>query len=71
MDASTFYLMKPTVVQTGDPLIKLDGMTFQKLVIDKIEGINGKEYEVILIAANEEGLFLPIVLEHEYLYMHL
>lgn len=56
MDAKTFYLMEPTVLQVGDPLMKLDGKTFQKIMIDKVQGVNGKEYEVILIAANEEGL---------------
>ena len=49
--------MEPTAMQTGSPLVKIDGMVFRRLIVDRINGTNGKTYEVILIAANEEGQF--------------
>ncbi len=42
-------------MQAGTPLIKMDGLLFQRIIIDKMTGINGSVYEVILIVANEEG----------------
>ena len=48
--------MDPIVTQVGDPLIKLDGLLFRRIIIDKVEGVNGNTYEVILIAANQEGM---------------
>lgn len=48
--------MNPIVTQVGAPLIKLDGMLFRHIIIDKVEGINRNMYEVILIAANQEGM---------------
>ena len=50
--------MEPVVQQMGDPLVKLDGLLFQRITVDTVVGTNGKTYEVILIAANEEGKLL-------------
>ena len=45
-----------------DPLLTYDGILFKRLLVDKVKGVNDKYYEVLLIAAIENGTSLCCVL---------
>ena len=41
-----------------DPLLTYDGILFKKLLVDKAQGADDKYYEVLLVAAVENGTSL-------------
>ena len=56
-DAKSLFLMEPVATQAGDPLVRMDGVMFQRLVVDQVKGVDGDWYEVLLIAATEKGVY--------------
>ena len=55
--------MEPVVAQARSPLIQEDGLLYQRLVVDQVTGIDNVKYDVLIIAAIDEGTqYIPFVL---------
>ena len=53
--ADDFFLMEPVVAQARSPLIQEDGLLYQRLVVDQVIGVDDEKYDVLIIAAIDEG----------------
>ena len=48
--------MKEVAVQPqAQPLLTMDGFLFQRIVVDEVQGLDGKIYEVLFILASSSG----------------
>ena len=54
-EADDHFLMEPVVTQARSPLIQEDGLLYQRLIVDQVTGVNGVKYDVLIIAAIDEG----------------
>ena len=68
-DAKSLFLMEPVATQAGDPLVRMDGVMFQRLVVDQVKAVDGDWYEVLLIAATEKGVYISIYVNYVCLFM--
>ena len=68
-DAKSLFLMEPVATQAGDPLVRMDGVMFQRLVVDQVKAVDGEWYEVLLIAATEKGVYISIYVNYVCLFM--
>ena len=48
--------MKEVAVQPqAQPLLTMDGFLFQRIVVDEVQALDGKVYEVLFILASSSG----------------